>query len=107
MLLEYTNAATRLLIKRGVLQPALRREPELIDLPVGQLTTSIWRQMAMESQVPDQPQAMEVSRYLLGLLDSGEPDTAHEPDLLKPVSEFRASLAHLQSLSVAKLEQLL
>ena len=35
MLLEYAAAASRLLINRGLLQPALRREPELVDLPAG------------------------------------------------------------------------
>ena len=35
MLLEYAAAASRLLINRGLLQPALRREPELVDLPLG------------------------------------------------------------------------
>ena len=32
--------------QRGLLQPALRREPELVDLPLGQLTQTVWRQMA-------------------------------------------------------------
>jgi hypothetical protein len=41
MLLEYAAAASRLLS----LEPALRREPELVDLPVGQLTQTVWRQM--------------------------------------------------------------
>jgi hypothetical protein len=106
MLLEYTNAAARLLIKRGLLQPALRREPELIDLPVGQLLLSTWRQMAMKINVPGEAQPMELSHYLLGFLPTGEPDIAREPDL-KPISEFRASLDHLQSLGVDKLELLL
>ncbi|HEV2903881.1 MAG TPA: hypothetical protein VGW32_02485, partial [Pyrinomonadaceae bacterium] len=106
MLLEYTNAATRLLIKRGLLQPALRREPELIDMPVGQLMVSIWRQMAMKIAVTGEAQPMELSRYLLGFLPSGEPDLAREPGL-KAISEFRASLDHLQSLGVNKLELLL
>ena len=35
MLLEYAAAASRLLINRGLLQPAQRREPELVDLPLG------------------------------------------------------------------------
>jgi hypothetical protein len=106
MLLEYTNAGTRLLIKRRLLDPALRREPELIDMPVGQLMVSLWRQMAMKITVAGEAQPMELSRYLLGFLPTGEPDIAREPDL-KPLSEFRASLDHLQSLSVDKLELLL
>ena len=38
---------------------------------------------------------MELGNYLLGFIPSGEPDVAREPDL-KPLSDFRASLAHLQ-----------
>ncbi len=49
---------------------------------------------------------MEVGKYLLGFTPSGEPDVTREPDL-KPLSEFRASLAHLKSLKVARLEQLM
>ena len=49
---------------------------------------------------------MEVGKYLLGFTPSGEPDIGREPDL-KPLSEFRASLAHLKSLNVARLEQLM
>ena len=49
---------------------------------------------------------MEVGKYLLGFTPSGEPDLAREPDL-KPLSEFRASLAHLKSLNPARLEQLM
>ncbi len=106
MLLEYTNAAARLLIKRGLLQLALRREPELIDLPVGQPMLTIWRQMTMKINITGEAQPMELSRYLLGFLPTGEPDIAREPDL-KSINEFRTSLNHLQSLSVEKLERLL
>ena len=35
MLLEYAAAGSRLLIRRGLLQPAQRREPELVDIPLG------------------------------------------------------------------------
>ena len=38
---------------------------------------------------------MKLGHYLLGFIPTGEPDVAREPDL-KPLSEFRASLAHLQ-----------
>jgi hypothetical protein len=103
MLLEYTTAASRLLAKRGLIQPLLRREPELIDLPLGQLMQSIWRQMTIKLTVPGEAQPIELSKYLLGFLPSGEPDTAREPDL-KQISEFRASLAYLKSLRVDSLE---
>ena len=106
MLLEYTNAATRLLIKRGLVQPALRREPEIIDMPVGQLMLSLWRQMTTKVTVPGQAQPLEISHFLLGLLPSGDPGPATDFDL-KSLSDFRASLNYLQSLSVSKLELLL
>ena len=35
MLLEYAAAGSRLLINREALKPALRREPELVDIPMG------------------------------------------------------------------------
>src|SRR4029077_7376979 len=46
MLLEYAAATSRLLINRGLLQSAQRREPELVDLPLGPLMLTVWRQMA-------------------------------------------------------------
>jgi hypothetical protein len=59
MLLEYAAAASRLLIKRGLLQPALRREPELVDFPLGQLTLTVWRQMATKISVQDVAEQMD------------------------------------------------
>ena len=106
MLLEYSAAATRLLLKRGVLQPAQSREPELIDMPLGQLTQTVWRQLATKINVAGEAQPLELSKYLLGFVPSGEPDVAREPDL-KTLSEFRSSLAHLKSLSVNRLEALM
>jgi len=106
MLLEYTTASTQLLIKRGLQPPTLRREPELVDLPPGQVTQTVWKQLATSITVPGVATPMTLGTYLLGFLPSGEPDLANEPEL-QPLSEFRASLAHLQSLSVARLEQLL
>jgi len=105
MLLEYAAAASRLLIKRGLLQPALRREPELVDLPLGQFMQTVWRQMAKKITVTDAGE-MELGKYLLGFTPSGEPDLTREPDL-KPLSEFRASLSHLKSLDVDRLEKLM
>ncbi|HEU4795330.1 MAG TPA: hypothetical protein VFT02_06855, partial [Pyrinomonadaceae bacterium] len=106
MLLEYTSAASRLLVGKKLLEPTVLREPELVDLPVGQLMHSIWRQMAMKITVEGQAEPIEVSKDLLGFLPTGEPDTARVPDL-KQISEFRASLAHLKSLNVRKLETLM
>ena len=52
MLLEYAvAAASRLLINRGLLQPAQRREPELVDLPLGPSMLTVWRQMATKITV--------------------------------------------------------
>jgi hypothetical protein len=106
MLLEYAAAASRLLIRRGLLQPALRREPELVDLPLGQLMQTVWRQMATKITVQGVQDPIEVGKYMLGFTPSGEPDVGREPDL-KALSEFRASLAHLKSLNPARLEQLM
>src|SRR5215218_4139005 len=49
---------------------------------------------------------MELGKYLLGFMLSGEPDTGREPEL-KTLSDFRASLAHLKSLEVPRLQELL
>lgn len=103
MLLEYAAAGSRLLINRELLQPALRREPELVDLPMGQLMLTVWRQMAKKITVTGAGE-MELGKYLLGFTPSGEPDLANDSDL-KQLSEFRASLAHLKSLQVDKLEK--
>ena len=106
MLLEYTAAASRLLINRGLLQPAQRREPELVDLPLGPLMLTVWRQMATNITVQGVQDPMEVGKYLFDFMPSGEPDLGREPQL-RPVSEFRASLAYLKSLNPARLEQLM
>ncbi|MGZ9174980.1 MAG: hypothetical protein ACXW52_25600, partial [Candidatus Binatia bacterium] len=106
MLLEYAAAGSRLLIDRGLLAPALRREPELIDLPLGQLMQTVWRQMATKITVQGVQDPIEVDKYLLGFTPSGEPDIGREPGL-QALSEFRASLTHLKSLSPARLEQLM
>jgi hypothetical protein len=106
MLLEYTAAGARLLIHRGLLHPAQRREPELVDLPLGQLMRTVWRQMAMKINVEGVQEPIEVGKYLLGFTPSGDPDVTRETDL-KQLAEFRASLAYLSTLKVARLEQLL
>ncbi len=106
MLLEYAAAASRLLIQRGLLQSSLRREPELVDLPLGQLMQTVWRQMATKITVQGVQDPMELGKYLLGFTPSGEPDVGQEPEL-KVLSEFRTSLAHLKSLDSARLEQLM
>jgi hypothetical protein len=106
MLLEYAAAGSRLLIKRGLLQPAQRREPELVDFPSARGMPSVWSQMETRISVPGVAEPVELGKYLLGFTPSGEPDVSREPDL-KALSEFRASLAHLSKLKVERLEQLL
>lgn len=105
MLLEYGAAGTRQLIKRGMLLPGLRREPELVNLQAGQVTQTVWEQLKKNISVSGVGQ-MELGTYLLGFLPSGEPDTVREPDL-KPLSDFRASLTHLKSLDANRLEELM
>ena len=95
MLLEYAAAGSRLLINRGLLQPALRREPELVNLQAGQLTQTVWEQMKTKISVTGVTEPIAVGKYLLGFTPTGEPDLTREPDL-KALSDFRASLAHLK-----------
>jgi hypothetical protein len=104
MLLEYTAAATQLLVKRQPSTPPdLRREPELVDLPLGQLTLTVWRQLATKINV-NGGEPIELGKYLLP--PSGDPDVAKDPEL-KQIKEFRASLDHLKTLTVDKLERLM
>ncbi len=104
MLLEYTTAGSRYLIKRGLAPATARREPELVDLPMGPPMLSIWRQMAMKVKIDGQPEPIELGKFLLPA--SGDPDTAKEPDL-KQIKEFRTSLDHLKTLGVDQLEKLM
>jgi hypothetical protein len=104
MLLEYAAAGSRLLIRRGLLQQAQLREPELVDIPLGTLT--LWRQLMTKISVLGAAEPMELGKYLLGFTSTGEPDVSREPDL-KPLNEFRASLAHLSMQKVDRLEELL
>ena len=106
LLLEYVAAASRLLIKRDLLLPALRREPELVHLATGQVTRTVWEQMGTPINVTGVAEQMELGKYLLSFMPSGAPDVTREPDL-QPLSDCRSSLAHLQALTPARLEQLL
>ena len=106
MLLEYSHAASRMLAKHRNLKPD-RREPELVNLQQGVVTQTIWEQVKSPITIANQ-QTTPLSKYLFGQANTGEPDLAKDPEL-KPLSDFRASLAHLKSpdIGVAKLEQLL
>ncbi len=110
MLLEYAAAATQLLIDSRFLQPAQRREPELIDLPPppspAQWTQTIWRQLETGVLTPDGMDVMPLGKYLFEATPSSEPGGVGDPKL-KPLREFRDSLAHLKSLSVDRLETLM
>lgn len=106
MLLEYSAAASMLLAKRQLLPAAARREPELVDLPPGATTSTVWRQLGTAITVPGVATPIEVGSYLLGANSSGEPDVAHEPDL-KPLGDFRDSLRYLKLLPASRLEELL
>ena len=81
MLLEYVTAAWKLLVKRGLLQPGLRRESELVNLREGQPTNTVWEQMKTRISVTGVGAPMEVGKYLLGFIPSGEPDIGREPDV--------------------------
>jgi hypothetical protein len=87
MLLEYADAASRLLIRRALMQPELRREPELVNIQAGQSTRTVWDQLNENISVPGVSGPKKLWEYLVGFSPSGEPDTAREPDL-KPVSDF-------------------
>ncbi|HKU76826.1 MAG TPA: hypothetical protein VJR02_23145 [Pyrinomonadaceae bacterium] len=107
MLVEYGSAASRLLFSKGIIKIEQRREPELVNLAQGQVTQTIWDQMKSQIAVPN-AQPIPIIKLLFGPNGSGEPDLAIAP-VLKPLSEFRASLNYLKSphINVAKLEQLL
>jgi hypothetical protein len=102
MLLEYAAAASLLLN----LQQAQRREPELVNLPKGQAPQTIWERMKIGISVPGAPGPIEVGKYLLGFLPTGEPDVERAP-ILKPLSDFRGSLGRLKSLDTDRLEKLM
>ena len=86
-----------------LLPPAARREPELVNL--GQVTRTVWDQMGNLINVPGVAGPMKLEEYLFGM-PSGTLDVTRQP-ALQPLSECRASLAHLQGLTPARLEQLL
>jgi hypothetical protein len=104
MLLEYALAASHLLIKQNLLTPAQQREPELLAMQAGLTVPTIWERLKTNIVLPGG--SRPVGEYLINFTPSGEPDVTREPGL-KQLSEFRASLAHLKTLDVATLEQLM
>jgi hypothetical protein len=104
MLLEYARAASHLLTKQNLLTPAQQREPELLSMQAGLSVPAIWERLKTNIVLPEGPKP--VGDYLINFTLSGEPDVTREPGL-RQLSEFRASLAHLKTLDVATLEQLM
>ncbi|MGE0470506.1 MAG: hypothetical protein AB7L09_17840 [Nitrospira sp.] len=104
MLLEYASAASHLLIKQNLLTPGLQHEPELLSMQPSLTVPTIWERLKTNIVLTEG--SKPVGQYLINFSPSGEPDVAREPDL-KHLSEFRASLAHLKSLDVDMLEQLM
>lgn len=104
MLLEYDLAASQLLIKQNLLAPAVGREPELLGMQASSTAQTVWERLKTAMTLPGGPKP--VGQYLINFSSSGEPDVEREPDL-RPLKEFRASLAHLKSLDVARLEHVM
>ena len=102
LLLEYAAAASRLLR----LTPALRREPELINLVAGQATSTVWKQLETLTSIAGGAGQRPLWQFLPGFQPAGTPDL-DIGSAVQPLNECRASLAHLQGLSPARLEQLL
>ena len=75
-----------------------------MDCSGSKSTQTVWRQMAEKINVAGED--VELQKYLLGFTTPGEPDVTREP-ALKPLTEFRDSLAHLKSLNVDRLEKLM
>ena len=107
MLLEYAAAGSRLLIRRGLLRPEQRREPELVDLPLGQLTRTPWRQMATKISVTAWRSQIEVGNYLLGFTAVRRAGSGREPRLTAAERFSRQPGAPAVAQSPARLEQLL
>ena len=51
-----------------------------MDLPLGPLMLTVWRQMATNISVQGVQDPMELGKYLLGFTPSGEPDLAESPN---------------------------
>lgn len=104
MLLEYIGAGSRILMNRGSLGSGQRREPELVNLKESLLTQTVWERM--KTAISIDGGSIPVGEFLFSFREVTESDLRREPEL-KQIGEFRSSLAHLQSLPPARLEQLL
>lgn len=109
LLLEYTGAASQVLVNRGMLQPLHRRERELVGFAMDGADVDlqpIIRRLETEITAPGQTGTVVLSKYLLDVKPAGDGITPPEPDLV-PLSEFKASVERLGKLPVRQLEQLL
>jgi len=98
MLLEYANAAARLLFNNGTPLPALFKDQEMIDIsPQSTTLTSSWQ---LNQPIPTITGSQTLGEHLLKLTTFQDPNVA-------AIGEFRKSLAHLKTLSSARLERLL
>jgi hypothetical protein len=97
LLLSYAHIAGSVLQRYGILAPALRQEPELIDI-ADDSTSTIWRQLA--TPMTQDPGAPPIGQFL------DEPANADHPDVAA-LTEVRTSLQALAERTVADLETLL
>jgi hypothetical protein len=98
MLQEYANAAARILFANGTPLPILFKDQELIDISATSIATptSRWQ---LNQKIPAITGANTLGERLIKLASFQDPNVA-------PVGEFRASLAHLKTLSAGRLERL-
>lgn len=99
MMLEYVHAATRLLISKNLMDPADRRELELINFP------------GLPTRIALEPFGKTINTTTQAtfrdLLNGFEPPDQSATTVLKRINVFRDSLSALAKLPAARLEQLL
>jgi len=99
MLLEYANAASRILFNNGMPQPVLFKDQELIDISPDPNPTPTWS-WQLEQKVPNVTGDQTIEEHLLKLTSFQDPNVA-------AIGEFRQGLEHLKTLSSARLQRLL
>ncbi len=99
MLLEYANAATRLLFNHSTRLPVLFKDQELIDISPQSVATptSSWQ---LKQKIPAITGDQTLGEHLLKQTSFKDPNVA-------AIGEFRQSLAHLKTVPGARLERLL
>jgi hypothetical protein len=107
LLRQIGDAGDRVLIREQLVARAVRREAELVGMPVGDagapaaasaapIASTVWERL--EQTVPSVTGRLPLSRYLLEV--EGQPDTA-------AIEAYRNSLKTLEGLPTAELERLL